>query len=147
MHLQPSPSLMNTTTARSRTSAPPSLRRKTRASTGAHPPDFADTLPMAPPKRLKRAHALRSHLPMPAEVLSTYLLVYLVVFADTLTVPLITTELTLALDVVTLVARESLWFTPIVGTALVLTAWRRRSYQAALARPAPEPAEPVNESS
>lgn len=124
MHLQSSPSLMNTTNARSPTPISTIFRRAT--GTNAHPrtPDFANTLPMDLPEPPRSTDgSLRAQL-LP-DLLSTYLVVYLVVFFITLAVLLLTTDLTLAVDVVLLVARESLWFTPIAGTVLALNAWRR----------------------
>lgn len=72
---------------------------------------------------------------MLSEVLTTFLVVYLAIFFVTLTVLLLTTELSLALDVVMLVARESLWLTLIAGSVLVLNAQRRRAKQTHGAKP------------
>lgn len=66
-------------------------------------------------------------VPAIARWLNTYLATYLVIFVVTLAVLLLTTDLTLALDVVQLVAREALWFTPIVGTVLAIAPWRMAS--------------------
>ena len=94
-----------------------------------HPPDaFADTLPSRPPLLPRRERVPRLNRSL-LGALSTYLVSYGLVFVVTLTVLLLTTDLTLALDVVTLVAREALWFSPIVGTVLVWAPWRRNRRQ------------------
>lgn len=115
---------MNTTNARSLTPSTAIFRRAAHTTTHPRTPDFANTLPLDQPEPRKPVgRSLRTQL-LP-ELLTTYLVVYLLVFVITLAVLILSTDLTLALDVVMLVARESLWFTPIAGTVLVLNPWRR----------------------
>jgi hypothetical protein len=130
MQLQSAPSLMNTTNARSLPSSTAIFRRATGASAHPRTPDFANTLPMDLPETpTPTGGSLRGQL-LP-ELLTTYLVVYLLVFVITLAVLILSTDLSLALDVVMLVARESLWFTPIAGTVLVLNPWRRATRRGA----------------
>lgn len=126
MHLQSSPSLMNTTNARSPTPISTIFRRATGTNAPRRTPKFANTLPMDLPEPPRpTSGSLRAKLLL--DLLTTYLVVYLVVFFITLAVILLATDLTLAVDVVVLVARESLWFTAIAGTVLALNAWRRNT--------------------
>lgn len=133
MHLQPSPSLMNPTKARCQPPSTTTFRRATDTNAHSSRPDFANTLPMDRPEPPRPAGRLLRAQLLP-ELLTTYLVAYLVVFFVTLTVLLLTTDLPLALDVVTLVARESLWFAPIVGTVLALNAWRRAKWRSPSAK-------------
>lgn len=91
-----------------------------------HAPAFHDTLPMDP-KGWDPQNGAAPQVPAIARWLNTYLVAYLVIFFVTLAVLLLTTDLPLALDVVQLVAREALWFTPIVGTVLAIAPWRMAS--------------------
>jgi hypothetical protein len=137
MHLQSLLNPMNTTSARSLTSCPTAFRRATRAepSPSQGTPEFANTQPLNPPEPAPRQVNASRHVLMLSEVLTTFLVVYLAIFFVTLTVLLLTTELSLALDVVMLVARESLWLTLIAGSVLVLNAQRRRAKQTHGAKP------------
>lgn len=92
----------------------------------SHALPFLDTIPMDSRAR-SPGNGMPPKVPTITGLLSTYLVCYLVIFIVTLGVLLLTTDLTLALDVVQLVARESLWLTPIAGTALVITRWRTAS--------------------
>ena len=129
MHLQSLLNPMNTTSARSLTSCPTAFRRATRAepSPSQGTPEFANTQPLNPPEPAPRQVNASRHVLMLSEVLT--------IFFVTLTVLLLTTELSLALDVVMLVARESLWLTLIAGSVLVLNAQRRRAKQTHGAKP------------
>ncbi|GEM_PF-6497149 len=130
MHLQSLPRRMNATT-RPRAHRQ-SLHRLHPRSTARHlVADFANTQPTAPSIQAgKQAQedAPRARQPVLGAI-NLYLVAYVVVFCVTLTVVLFTTDLTLALDVVVLVARESLWCAPIVGTTLLLAPWRRTSHR------------------
>jgi len=132
MHLPTSPSLMNTNHTGRRAHRQSFPTRHAGVRPGHQVPTFASTLPMEPPALPHLAYRPR-RAPGAFDVVATYLVAYLVVFSVTLAVLLLTTDLTLAMDVVTLVARESLWFTPIVGTVLVIAPWRRALRQRPLA--------------
>lgn len=126
MHLPSAPRLMNApntpnSIARRRTTSHQRLGKSQGHHTRA--PAFHDTLPIEPRDRSPQ-DSVTSQTPTIARWLNTYLTAYLLIFFVTLAVLLLTTDLTLALDVVQLVACEALWFTPIVGTVLVLAPWR-----------------------
>ena len=127
MHLPSAPRLMNSPNApKSFTRHHPASSQRAGPAASHRATAFHDTLPMDP-RAWDQRDGTPPQAPTIAGLLNTYLVAYLVIFVVTLAVLLLTTDLTLALDVVQLVAREALWFTPIVGTVLVIAPWRMAS--------------------